>query len=241
MSLLSSLLLYEDDDLFIVNKPAQLHSVQSGLDGGHSVADLLLQSRPHLSEVAPKKGDAGLIQRLDFSTSGLLLGAKSRDAWIALHDQLLSGGLSKSYVALVHGNPAATSEVTTFIGSPYRHPKKMRIYESVPPKGHRALSGTTKFRVLESIGDSFALVQATASPARRHQIRIHGAHLNHTLVGDALYGSPADFRSLLGIDRDFFLHASEIEFRHPGTTATIRMTSPYEETAQLFRSRLSAH
>jgi 23S rRNA pseudouridine1911/1915/1917 synthase len=224
-----------------MDKPALLHSVQSGPAGGDSVADLLLEAYPQLSEVAPKKGDAGLVQRLDFSTSGLLIGAKSRESWLALHEQLLNGKILKSYVALVHGTPADNSEITTFIGSPYRHPKKMRVYESAPPKNHRALIGNTSIRLLEPIGQSFSLVQAFASPARRHQIRIHCAHISHTLVGDALYGSSADFRSLLGIDRDFFLHAAEIEFCHPRTSVTIAITSPYEEPAQLFRSQLPAH
>jgi 23S rRNA-/tRNA-specific pseudouridylate synthase len=235
MGLVSDLLfLYDDDDIFAVYKPAGMHSVKIPGEGGHSLADELLECNPGFGDASRSVFDGGLVQRLDFGTSGVLLGAKSRAMWDALYAALGEGKVAKSYVALVEGRLAKEETISTFIGSPHRGAKKMKIYSRPPSPPVRALPGTTIYRPLQYLEPfDITVVQAQASPARRHQVRAHAAHMDHPLVGDTLYGSRRSVGALCAMPRDFFLHAWRLSFTHPRTGKQIDVESD-------FRSELSA-
>jgi len=208
--------LYQDQEIFAVEKPPGTHSVRLATGGGRSIADLLLEERPELSQVGAPKIDAGLVMRLDLHTSGILLGAKTASMWSILRDMIARGALDKRYTAYLEGHITTTTTVTTFIGSPHRGAKKMKVYQSEPPKSARALQGTTTFVPLAYDEDrDLTTVEAHASPARRHQIRIHARHIGHPLVGDSLYGSTRTLSQELAQHRDFMLHASYLAFDHP--------------------------
>ena len=227
------LFLYSDDDVFAVYKPAGLHSVQIPEEGGHSLADELLQFDPTLAQASRSSLDGGLVQRLDFGTSGVLIGAKNRPMWEALYEALSDGKVQKSYVALVEGQLPQELTVSTFIGSPHRGARKMKIYSMPPSPPVRALPGTTVFKPLEYLTSfDITVVEAKASPARRHQVRAHAAHVDHPLVGDLLYGSRRSLGALCAHPREFFLHAWRISFNHPRTGAIVAVESD-------FRSELS--
>ncbi len=226
--------LFNDESIFAVYKPAGIHSVRIPSGGGQSIADLLCHHNPELEHAAPSPLDAGLVQRLDLETSGILLGAKTRELWQALHDSLLAGAITKSYVAVVSGHVASKVSVTSYIGSPHRGAQKVKIYEKEPAKKARALKGTTLFSPLVYISDREAtLVEAVASPARRHQIRAHAAHLGHPLVGDSLYGSTKQLAELSAQPRAFFLHAWKLSFQHPLSTKTICLEADYTRELSL--------
>lgn len=198
--------------------------------GGASVADLLLADSPDLAHVARSPLDAGLIQRLDYETSGVLLGAKTRPVWEALFSALIEGAIKKTYVALVEGRCEHAASLGSYIGSPHRGAQKMKVYEKEPARSARALWGETTFMPLsyDSATDT-SLVLASASPARRHQIRAHAAHLGHPLVGDTLYGSRHKLESFGVHHRAFFLHAWRVSFTHPVSKHTIEIERPYED------------
>jgi 23S rRNA-/tRNA-specific pseudouridylate synthase len=222
--------LYTDPEIFAVYKPAALHSVRAGDSGGASVADQLLAWREDLSESSLNPGDAGLVHRLDFSTSGILLGAFSREMWEILRDLLQQGRITKEYIALVEGEFKGPREVTTFIGSPYRGGKKVRVYEQDPGSKARALEGTTIFTPISYLHQrDMSLVQVSASPARRHQVRVHAAYCGHPLVGDTLYGASTTLDGLTKTPRDFLLHASHIAFTHPRSGERIEICAAIEE------------
>jgi 23S rRNA pseudouridine1911/1915/1917 synthase len=226
--------LYDDEDLFAVYKPAGLHSVRIPEDGSYSLADELLELNPKLAQASRSPLDGGLVQRLDFGTSGVLLGAKSRTIWDNLYSALSEGKIKKSYVALVEGAISQDLTVTTFIGSPHRGAKKMKIYSRPPSPPVRALPGSTIFRSLRYLEPfDITLIQAEASPARRHQVRAHAAHSDHPLVGDLLYGSKRSLGALCATPREFFLHAWTLAFNHPRTGQLIEVQSD-------FRPELSA-
>jgi 23S rRNA pseudouridine1911/1915/1917 synthase len=223
------LFLYSDNDLFSVYKPSGMHSVKIPEEGGHSLADDLMAYDPKLAMASRSSLDGGLVQRLDFGTSGALLGAKNRETWDALYAALSDGKIEKSYVALIEGELAKPITVSTLIGSPHRGAKKMRIYSRPPSPPVRALPGTTFFTPLKYL-ESFkmTLVQAEASPARRHQIRAHAAYIEHPLVGDLLYGSKRAIGALCNTPRDFFLHAWRLKFKHPKTEEVISIESDFK-------------
>ena len=184
---------YEDDHLLVVDKPAGL-TVHPG--PGHpdrTLANALLALVPGL----PRIGGAqrpGIVHRLDKDTSGLMLVAKTEAAYLALTRQLKERRVRKTYVALVTGSLAAGSgEVDAPIGRHPRHRKRMAVVES----GREAL---TQFRVISRLPD-YMLVEAHPVTGRTHQIRVHFAHLGHPLVGDSTYGKPS---AIVG---RHFLHA----------------------------------
>jgi 23S rRNA pseudouridine1911/1915/1917 synthase len=221
--------LFSDSDLFAVYKPAGMHSVKIPEDGGYSLADDLVAYDPQLSLASRSSLDGGLVQRLDFGTSGVLLGAKNRATWDALYEALSAGKIEKSYVALVEGEISQTATVSTLIGSPHRGAKKMRIYSRPPTPPVRALPGTTVFTPIKYLAQfNMTLIQAEASPARRHQIRAHAAHIGHPLVGDQLYGSQRSIGALCSAPRDFFLHAWRLKFKHPKSSEIIEVESDFK-------------
>jgi 23S rRNA pseudouridine1911/1915/1917 synthase len=220
--------LYKDEDIFALYKPAGIHSVKLPTGGGTSIADLLLAYDSTLAQASRSPLDAGLVQRLDYETSGVILGAFNRRAWDALFENLMSGEIRKRYAALVEGELAQEACVSTFIGSPHRGAQKVKIYTSEPPASARALPGTTTFTPLQFLTKHNAtLVQANASPARRHQVRAHAAFCGHALVGDTLYGSTRTVANLCTTPRTFFLHAWTISLIHPTTQQPIELESDF--------------
>ncbi len=226
--------LYEDTDIFAVYKPAGLHSVRLPNGGGLSLADLLLAHDPELRSAARTPEDAGLVQRLDLETSGVVLGAKNRVTWEKLFGALREGAITKHYVALVEGRVDTQREFASYLGSPHRGAKKVKVYLSEPATSVRALYGSTLIQPIsyDTVRNE-TLVRVTASPARRHQVRAHLAYLGHPLVGDTLYGA----RSALSDARTFFLHAELVSFHHPVTGAERTIHSAYESEPILKSAR----
>lgn len=221
--------LYEDSDLFAVYKPPGVHSVRLPEGGGTSIADALATHNATLIHAAPRPEDCGLIQRLDLETSGVLLGAKNRATWELLFNALLQGQIKKKYVALVEGVLSEGTMFSSYIGTPHRGARKVKVYEKEPAKSARALLGTTFFSPLgKACPEGMSLVIAQASPARRHQVRAHAAYVHHPLVGDTLYGSTSSLAGITRHARDFFLHAWEVRCIHPTTGEEIVVVSEYE-------------
>lgn len=230
ISSLSALYLYQDEYIFALNKPAGIHSVGLRSGGGPSLSDLLLAENPKLAVASPQELDAGLVQRLDFDTSGIILGAKTREMWEHLHTAIIKGDFIKRYIALVDGKLTQSKTITSYIGSPYRGAKKMRSYREQPTGKVRALLGTSEVNPYKNVFEyNMSFVEVSASPARRHQVRVHAAALGHPLTGDSLYGSvetlPEAFQKT---PRVFFLHAHTVQGLHPQTKQQINFTAPFE-------------
>lgn len=224
--------LLNDPELFAIAKPPGLHSVMQPLSDNLSVAKLLLEAHPALEAAAPKAGDAGLVNRLDYDTSGILLGAWNRGAWERLSTLLKSGGITKSYHVILEGKLASTERISGWIGSPYRRGSKVRVYSSDPPKSVRALPATSQISPVcyeQSADCTLALVDCAV--ARRHQVRAHCAALGHPLLGDELYGAARRLAELAPAEesRGFFLHAGKAGFAHPVTHTPIALDAPLPE------------
>lgn len=201
-------IVYEDNQFLVLDKPGGIHSVRQENNSDYSLALWLIERDPEAGRVAIRPGDAGLVQRLDFETSGLILAAKDKESWQNLREQLMQGKIEKRYHCLLEGKlPEQEVSVSNFIGSPYRSGSKVRVYEKMPGKPHRALAASTKFSTKGvAPKSSNTLVEVTVATARRHQIRAHAAYLGHPLVGDKLYGS----KSSMGVEFSsaFYLQAS---------------------------------
>lgn len=214
-------LLYEDDDLLAVDKPAGLPTLP-GANFLHST--LLYIVRAYAPEAAP-------LHRLGRWTSGVVLFAKNHQAAAALTQQWSLNKVGKRYRALASGLPNWDEKtISTPIG-PVPHALLGTVHAATPG-GKPSLSHAI---VLERRTDSF-LCDVRISTGRPHQIRIHLAAEGHPLVGDPLYpsgGLPApDTRALPG-DPGYHLHAAELRFRHPATGRELVIESEPPEILRL--------
>jgi 23S rRNA pseudouridine1911/1915/1917 synthase len=218
------LVVYEDRDILIVAKPSGLHSVSNSekdLDSSPSVATWLLARSPELRTVSERPLDAGLVNRLDFETSGLLLGAKTANSHTLLRAAIQRGEILKEYLAILEGEIESKFDFEGYIGSPNRHAQKMRVFTSKPATRMRALPGRTSYERIGYRKDlDLSLSRIEAHTARRHQIRAHSGFVGHPLIGDSLYGSKREARAVLadteqGSIPTFFLHAHTLSLKHP--------------------------
>jgi 23S rRNA pseudouridine1911/1915/1917 synthase len=219
-------IVYEDDDLLIVDKPAGLvvHPSPGHHDGDTLVNALL--ARAGGSEYGGIAGVArpGIVHRLDRDTSGLLMVAKHDAAQRSLMAQLEARRVRKTYQALVVGNvAAAVGRIEAPIGRDPRHRTRM----AVVPDGRPS---TTGYRVRERF-DGWTLLELDLVTGRTHQIRVHLDGIGHPVAGDPLYGTGTSRRGPDGLDR-LFLHAWRLELAAPGDGHLIRATAPLPDVLE---------
>lgn len=228
--------LYEDEDLAVINKPAGLavHS-GAGMHGGTLVNALLY----HFGQLSSGGNiqRPGIVHRLDKGTSGLLVVAKSDFAHLQLSRQFQSRTVTKVYIALVHGRlEKQQGEITSPIGRDRAKRTRMTT------RAARTRDAYTRYQVLERF-ENFTLVQVNIRTGRTHQIRVHLSSIKHPVAGDRLYGAPlkivlpARKRQLPALDRNF-LHASELEFLHPRTLQRLGFASPLPKELTDFLDQL---
>ncbi|RIL04767.1 MAG: hypothetical protein DCC75_12310 [Proteobacteria bacterium] len=219
--------IYEDEYFFALNKPALLHSVKNPRSKESSLADLIIDIHPTWAKSSPRAGDAGLVNRLDKMTSGILIGAKTPEAWQALHELWRRGGVSKSYLAILEGDLPEKKVVSGYIGSSGRSARKVRVFQRKPGGGVRALPAESVFEPVKPLGFcSCTLAKVTANTGRRHQIRAHAAKIGAPLLGDTLYGSKRQAPETGSALPEFFLHASGVVFDHPLGGERINIGAP---------------
>jgi 23S rRNA pseudouridine1911/1915/1917 synthase len=224
---------YEDEAVAVVDKPAGL-VVHPGAGHGHgTLVGGLLARFPDLSDLvasgvcAPDR--PGIVHRLDKGTSGLLAVARTADAYRALVHQLSERTMERRYVALVTGEVASDQgEVDAPIGRSARTPTKMAVSASGKP-------ARTAYRVIERWEGS-TLLELSLQSGRTHQIRVHMAAIGHPVVGDARYGKPD---RVLGPGR-FFLHAFRLAFDHPVSGERVELTSPLPRDLDSYRELTSS-
>lgn len=229
--------LYEDDHLLAVDKPAGLLTSPDRYDPERP--DLMRLLHEGIRRGAPWAVARGLtylanVHRLDLETSGVLLLARQKASLIEVANQFNAARPTKEYVALVRGAPdAETFEVDAPLAP---HPGRPGIFRVDPREGKRA---RTRFRVAERFG-GYALLQCEPLTGRTHQIRVHLRHVNLPIVADAAYGGAPLLLSSLKANYRFkpdqperpligrvALHATQITVRHPGTGERVVIRAPW--------------
>ncbi|HKW99437.1 MAG TPA: RluA family pseudouridine synthase [Bryobacteraceae bacterium] len=212
------LILYEDDDVVAIDKPAGM-VVHAGA-GVHSgtLVNALLGRFQSLSKTA---GDLrpGIVHRLDRYTSGVLLVAKNDAAHQQLAGQFSSRRVEKTYLALVHGN---IKQDHGHIETPIARDPHRRV--RMTARLSRGRTASTTFRVLRRL-TGFTFLEVRIGTGRTHQIRVHLASIGHPVAGDRLYGAPAKIGGEPTLDR-YFLHAHRIRFAQPSTGEPVTVESP---------------
>ena len=195
-------IVYEDETLLVVNKPAGLvvHPGSGNWQG--TMLNALLYHAPQLAGV-PR---AGIVHRLDKDTSGLLVVAKTLTSQTHLVRQLQARSVKREYLAVAHGLIAQDGKVDARIG---RHPSQ-RTKMAVVHSGREAV---THYTVLEHLGH-YTLIRCVLETGRTHQIRVHLQSIGHALVGDPVYGRASRTATLRDFKRQA-LHAARLGLLHP--------------------------
>lgn len=213
-------ILYEDDDLLIVNKPkGMVVHPSAGHYNGTLVNAIMYHCKDSLSgingEIRP-----GIVHRIDMDTTGSLIVCKNDNAHVNIAEQIKVHSVNRIYEGIVIGN--VKEDEGTIEGAIGRHPverKKMALNDK---NGKPAI---THYKVLERFGN-YTYMQFKLETGRTHQIRVHMSSIGHPLLGDALYSNgKSNFKNLQGQT----LHAKTIGFIHPSTNAYMEFSAPLPE------------
>ncbi len=214
-------ILYQDNALLVINKPAGMVVHPAVGHSGGTVANAVLALAPDI--VIGNEERPGIVHRLDRDTSGVMLVAKTDAVLRALQAQFAAHAVHKTYLALVNGDVRTpVGKVDAPVGRDPHDRKKMAIV--MTGKARRAV---TVFRVLAH-DSRYSLLQVEPETGRTHQIRVHLAFLKHPVVADAVYGKR---KNDLGLARQF-LHAWRITFTHPVTGELCTFCAPLSADLQ---------
>jgi 23S rRNA pseudouridine1911/1915/1917 synthase len=256
--------IYEDDDLVVVNKPAgmMVHAGAGATDNARNRGTLVNALLHRFSQLSGVGGETrpGIVHRLDKDTSGLILIARNDAAHRNLARQFSGRAVRKCYVSLVHGWPERARGT---INAPISRDAIRRT--RMTTRGSAGRTAVTHYEVRERIESpygKFALLDVRIETGRTHQIRVHMASIGHPVVGDTLYGAAGVLRSAnslrkgsrktaadvapepqppaLSLDRNF-LHAAAIEFAHPRTGKPLTFEAALPGGLTSYMDKLRAH
>src|ERR1039458_8825371 len=231
-------IVYEDDDLAVINKAAgmMVHAGAGASDDAGNRATLVNALLHHLGSLSGVGGEfrPGIVHRLDKETSGLIVVAERDEAHRKLSREFAAREVKKKYVALVHG---WVKQDKGTIAQSISRDRVRRTRMTTRLEGGRA--AVTHYRVVRHLDTKFGkftLLDVKIDTGRTHQIRVHVAAMGHPVVGDTMYGAPKQARgknAVIGLTRNF-LHAAELEFRHPRTGEMVALKSELPEELREF-------
>jgi 23S rRNA pseudouridine1911/1915/1917 synthase len=232
-------IIYEDDDLIVVNKPpGMIVHPGAGIESG-TLANALVY---HFNELSGSAGRIrpGIVHRIDKDTSGLLVVAKNDAAHAKISEQFHDRKVFKMYIALVYGRVSQSlGDIEANIGRSPHNRTRMAVL-----KGGAGRYAHTLFQVVERYPE-FSLLHVQIKTGRTHQIRVHLSHIGHPVVSDTLYGmgrdntvQDAQMKKQVRILGRHFLHAAQLEFYHPTTGKLLKFESPLPHKLASFLAML---
>ena len=204
-------IVYEDESILIVNKPAGMPSHGFSARDGSTLVNFLLARLPQLASVGKSRWEPGLVHRLDRETSGLVVIAKTQPVFENLRLQFRRRLVKKIYWALVWGNAPAEGVIDEPLSHDSRDKRRMRPTTQSSQQKGRSWKAVTRYRCLGQTR-GLSLLEIDMETGVTHQIRVHLAAIGHPIVGDALYG--AEKAEDFGLGRHF-LHARRLTFLRP--------------------------
>lgn len=229
--------IYEDKDVLAINKPAGISVHGDGVGHGYTVADWVSEHYPELEGVGePSIGKGGepiprpgIVHRLDKDTSGILIIAKTEEAYLFLKKAFKERDIKKTYWAIVHGHLKEKEGIINVpIGRSKSDPRRRTaILKESHRKDKKTREAITKYKVLKEQNET-SLVELYPETGRTHQLRVHLRYLGHPVIGDTLYGSGKI--SLVDMPRQA-LHARSLELNLPsGLRVTLLADLPKDFT-----------
>lgn len=217
-------IIFEDEEIFVLDKHSGWITNESATTTNQPVVQTWLKENFKYPIALSSEFRSGVVHRLDKETSGILLVAKTKEAFEELQRQFKSREVKKTYIALAHGRvELEEGEISATVGRlPWR-----RDRFGVLPGGREA---TTKYKILANYtgqdGD-FSLLELKPKTGRTHQIRIHLKHIGHPIVADEFYAGRKTSRKDRKWCPRLFLYASEISFTHPKTKKPVMFKSEF--------------
>ncbi|QNI31368.1 RluA family pseudouridine synthase [Alloacidobacterium dinghuense] len=247
-------ILYEDDDLSVVNKPAgmMVHAGSGATDDARNRGTLVNALLHHYRQLSSTGGELrpGIVHRLDKQTSGLIIIARNDAAHLKLAEMFSRRQMRKTYIALVHGS--LKQDAGTINAAISRDAiRRTRMTTRRATGGRMAISHYEAVKRIDSKFGPFTLVRVRIETGRTHQIRVHMASIGHPVVGDTLYGAPAQIgvpaknkrpssgEDAIALDRNF-LHAAELAFAHPRTGKLLELSASLPAELGHFLAKLEA-
>jgi len=211
-------IIYQDEDIIVIDKPAGVASHPSVGWDGPTVPGCLLALGVQIATSGAQERQ-GIVQRLDVGTSGLMTLAKSEVAYSRLKQAFRDRAVHKVYHAVIQG--LADPLAGTFDAPIGRHPKAEFKFAVMNDGKH----SVTHYETIEAFR-SASLVEIVLETGRTHQIRVHFSAFRHPLVGDTMYGADPSLAARVGLDRQW-LHAVRLSFEHPTKGTKVEFTSEY--------------
>jgi 23S rRNA pseudouridine955/2504/2580 synthase len=216
--LIARMILYEDDDVLVLNKPFGM-AVQGGTGTKHHLDGIL-------AGMADRFGDRPrLVHRLDRDTTGVLLVAKHRDAAAKLGRTFQTRSAAKTYWALVKGVPRPPQGKIEAALVKASGPDGDRVRKARPGEQEEAMHATTHYSVIDRVAHKVSWVSLKPVTGRQHQLRAHMAMIGHPIVGDNKYEGEKVLADS-GIEPKLHLHARRLIIPHPKTKAKLDVTAP---------------
>lgn len=229
-------ILFEDDHLIIVNKPAGMSVHPAGPMVTGTLVNALLYHCKNLSGIGGVERP-GIVHRLDKGTSGVMVVAKDDKTHKALSQMFQDRTMERNYLALCYGVPRLINKrIESNIG---RHPKDRKKMAVVDKGGKEAI---TTFEILETFDEEASLLKFKLYTGRTHQIRVHANHIKHSIMCDPVYGKPKKIhnKAAYSITKDInhqMLHATILGFDHPITGVPLMFEEPMpDDMNNLYKS-----
>jgi len=224
-------IIYKDRDILIVEKPRQMPVHQlSDADQG-TLGNMLLDQFPELRQVGGRPLEAGLVQRLDNDTSGVMIVARNRNSWLFLREQFKRKTVIKEYFALVLGQIRKSGEISSYIAHSKKSKKKMVVVAKREVAVYKARKAVSFYLPLKCFKE-YSLVKVVTCTGLRHQVRVQLAWLGYPLVGDKLYQNRKQRENDRLFLQGHFLHASKITFIHPQSQRQVSFSCPLPQELQ---------
>jgi len=209
-------IVYQDEHIVIINKKPDMVIHPAA---GHHSGTLVNAIMYHIKDLSTISGviRPGIVHRLDKNTSGLIIVAKTNEAHLKLTEMFKDKTIKKTYLAICKGNLKNKEDrIENQIGRDSKDRKKMTV---VRDNGRTAI---TNYKVIDEV-EYFSLLEIDLETGRTHQIRVHMRYLNHSILGDDVYGKPSKKANRQ------MLHAYKLEFDHPVTGEKIQVVGPLPE------------
>jgi 23S rRNA pseudouridine1911/1915/1917 synthase len=238
-------IVYEDDDLAVVNKAAgmMVHAGAGATDDERNRGTLVNALLHRFGQLSGVGGELrpGIVHRLDKATSGLIVVAKNDEAHRKLAAQFARRVVKKTYIALVHG--WVKQDRGTIRSSISRDRVRRTRMTTKLSGGREAITHFTVQERIDSKYGKFTLLEVRIDTGRTHQIRVHLASLRHPVVGDTLYGAPREMsgknEAAISLPRNF-LHAAELQLQHPRSGVALSFARPLPLELQGFLEKIAA-
>lgn len=225
-------IIFEDDYLLVLSKPAGQTVNRAETTQKEITLQDELEKRFGIKDHAQGIGGrAGIVHRLDKETSGVLIVAKTQEAFENLQAQFKQRTVDKEYLALVHGETDKEGKIEAPLG---RHPK-FRMRFAVVPGGRES---TTLYEREAIYQAKLSFLRIHPLTGRTHQIRVHLKYIGHPVVSDPLYLPPKILKEDLTFCPRLFLHATALSFTHPKTSARMRFEAELPQDLQKVLSTL---